>query len=48
MTYSLVVPADLVSRMYHIRELSGVSIRQQIIRAIEARINGEKMELKRK
>jgi len=36
MTYSIVVPPKLVEDLYHIREATGIPIRQQIIHAIQA------------
>ena len=35
MSYSLVIPPDLVGKMFHIRTNTGIPIRKQIIRAIE-------------
>ena len=35
MTYSLVVPPDLISGLYSIREKTGVSIRKQILLAVD-------------
>jgi len=46
MTYALVIPKELVREMYTIREKTGVSIRKQIIQAIEAHIdNKEKQDM---
>ena len=39
MSYALVIPKHLVREMYFIREETGVSIRKQIIQAIEAHID---------
>ena len=35
MTYALVVPPDLLSGLYNIREKTGVSIRKQILLAVD-------------
>ena len=35
MTYSLIIPPDLLGKMFHIRTNTGLPIRRQIIRAIE-------------
>ena len=40
MSYALVIPGPLVREMYVIREQTGISIRAQILRAIEAYIDG--------
>ena len=34
MSYSLIIPPDLVEKMFHIRTNTGIPIRRQIIRAI--------------
>jgi len=39
MTYSLVISPALVARLYRIREKTGVSIRRQILLAVESRVN---------
>ena len=39
MSYALVIPKHLVREMYFIREKTGISIRKQIIQAIEAHID---------
>lgn len=41
MAYSLVIPQELVSEMYLIREQTDVSIRKQIIQAITAHISNQ-------
>ena len=35
MSYSLIIPPDLVEKMFHIRTNIGIPIRRQIIRAIQ-------------
>ena len=35
MSYSLIIPPDLVGKMFHIRANTGIAIRRQIIRAVE-------------
>ena len=35
MSYGLIIPSDLVEKMFHIRTNTGIPIRRQIIRAIE-------------
>ena len=35
MSYSLIIPPDLVERMYYIRTNTGIAIRKQAIRAME-------------
>ena len=35
MSYGLIIPPDLVEKMFHIRTNTGIAIRRQIIRAIE-------------
>ena len=40
MSYSLVIPPHLVEGLYHIRTKTGVSIRQQILTAIEQHLKG--------
>ena len=35
MSYSLIIPSDIVERMYHIRTNTGIAIRRQAIRAME-------------
>ncbi len=44
MTYSLVIPPPLICAMYRIRERTGVSIRQQIISAIEHHVQQQEDE----
>ena len=44
MSYGLVIPKHLVREMYFIRERTGVSIRKQIIQAIEAYIDDREMQ----
>ena len=34
MSYSLIIPPDLVEKMFHIRANTGIPIRRQIIRAV--------------
>ena len=38
MSYSLVIPKDLVTEMYFIREETGISIRKQILEAIKSHV----------
>jgi len=46
MSYALVIPKHLVKEMYLIRVKTGVSIRKQIIQAIEAHVDDkEKQEI---
>ena len=46
MSYALVIPKHLVREMYFVREKTGVSIRKQIIQAIEGYIDDkEKQEI---
>ena len=35
MSYGLIIPPDLVGKMYNIRTNTGIPIRRQILRAIE-------------
>ena len=42
MSYSLVVPPELVSELYFIREKTKVSIRKQILQSIEKHIKSTK------
>lgn len=42
MTYSLIIPPDIVSELYHIREKTGRSIRKQILNAIMLAISNFK------
>lgn len=44
MTYSLVVPPDLVSELYFIREKTKVSIRKQILQSVENHIKEYKLK----
>ena len=38
MSYAPVIPPQLVEGMYHVREATGVSIRKQILKAIERQL----------
>ena len=38
MTYSLVVPTDLISGLYRIRKKTGVNVRKQILLAVDRRL----------
>ena len=42
MSYGLIIPPDLVEKMFHIRTNTGIAIRRQIIRSIERYV--EEME----
>ena len=42
MSYGLIIPPDLVGKMYNIRNNTGIPIRKQIIRAIERYIENMK------
>ena len=42
MTYSLVVPPELVTELYFIREKTKVSIRKQILQSVESHIKDYK------
>lgn len=44
MTYSLIIPEHLVREMSLIREKTGTSIRQQIIKAIEVHIDEKEQQ----
>jgi len=44
MSYALVIPKHLVREMYSIREKTGVSIRKQIIQAIEAHVDDKEKQ----
>ena len=35
MTYTLVIPPDMLGKMFHIRQNTGIPIRRQAIRAME-------------
>ena len=39
MSYSMVIPPDLVRELYFIREETKISIRKQILQSIEKHIN---------
>lgn len=42
MTYSLVIPRELVRAMYNVREATGVSIRRQILNAVKETLSKKK------
>jgi len=44
MSYALVIPKHLVREMYFVRQKTGVSIRKQIIQAIEAYIDDKEKQ----
>ena len=39
MSYSLIIPPDLVVRLYFVRERTGVSIRKQILDAVKKHLD---------
>ena len=42
MTYSLVVPPELVTELYFIREKTKISIRKQILQSVESHVKEHK------
>lgn len=42
MTYTLIIPPELVAKMYGIRANTGIPIRRQAIRAMERYVEGMK------
>lgn len=45
--YSIVVPVEIVTELYHIREREGISMRKQILEAVKKHIKAAKRRSKK-